>query len=152
MKRFLRSAPICAAAAALVLAAAAGCSAAPGTAPFSGYKWRVIEIDHGGKRTPIPASYAVYLKFAPGGQFGANDPVNYSSGTYQQGSGGFTTRGIASTAAGYAGHDPVLLLSVAAISAFGDDVHAAASLASNQLAVTVGGYLLTCRRDGPAGP
>jgi hypothetical protein len=57
----------------------------------------------------------------------------------------------ASTAAGYAGHDPVLLLSVAAISAFGDGVHATARLAANQLTVTVGGYLLTCRREGPAG-
>jgi hypothetical protein len=53
-----------------------------------------------------------------------------------------------STMAGYAGHDPVVLLAEDAIWAFGNGVHAKVRLAGAQLAVTVGGYLFICQRDG----
>jgi heat shock protein HslJ len=148
--------------AALVSLAAAGCAAtASGTSPksapksapnaqagFAGYKWQVVAIDHAGGETPVPARYTVYLQFTPDGQFGANEPVNYHSGLYHQTGDGFTTRDMASTLAGYAGHDPVVLLSVSAIFAFGDGVHAKVHLTGERLAVTVGGYLLICQRDG----
>jgi hypothetical protein len=141
----------------LVSVAAAGCVAASGPSPtlepnartgFAGYKWLVVTIDHGGKETPVPARYAVYLLFAPDGRFGADEPVNYHGGTYHQTSDRFTTGDMVSTAVGYAGHDPVVLLSVGAISTFDNGVYAEVRLTGDRLAVMVGGYLLTCQRDG----
>ena len=156
MKRIIKSLPMFIAVAALMSVAAAGC-ATTGTSPesapaaqagFAGYKWQVVTIDHGGKETPVPARYAVYLLFAPDGQFGAHEPVNYHGGIYHQTGDGFTTSGMVSTAVGYAGHDPVVLLSVGAISTFDNGVHAEVRPTGDRLAVTVGGYLLTCQRDG----
>src|SRR5215475_10621400 len=158
MKRIIKSLPMSIAVAVLVSVAAAGCAAAangasPTSAPdaqagFAGYKWLVVTIDHAGKETPVPARHAVYLQFAPDGQFGAREPVNYHGGTYHQTGDGFTAGGMASTAVGYAGHDPVVLLSVGAISAFDNGAHAKVRLTGDRLVVTVGGYLLTCQRDG----
>jgi len=158
MKRSIKSLPMSIAVAALVSVAAAGCATtASGTSPesaptaqagFAGYKWQVVTIDHAGKETPVPARYAVYLQFTPDGQFGANEPVNYHSGAYHQTGHGFTTSGMGSTLVGYAGHDPVVLLSVGAISAFDNGIHAKVRLTGDRLAVTVGSYLLTCQRDG----
>lgn len=158
MKRIIKYLPMCIAVAAFVSGAAAGCGiAASGTSPesaptaqagFAGYKWQVVAIHHAGKGTPVAARYAVYLQFTPDGQFGANEPVNYHSGAYHQTGDGFTTSGMGSTGAGYAGHDPVVLLSVSAISAFGNGTHAKVRLTGDQLAVTVGSYLLTCQRAG----
>lgn len=115
---------------------------------FAGYKWQVVAITHQGKETSVPARYDVYLTFTPNGQFGANEPVNYHSGIYRTTSDGFTTSGIMTTAAGYAGNDPVTLLAIDAISAFNDRVHATAMMTGDRLAVTVGSYLLDCTRDG----
>ncbi len=158
MKRIIKSLWLSIAVAALVAVAAAGCApAASGTSPepaptaragFAGYKWQVVTIDHAGKETPILARYAVYLQFTPDGQFGANEPINYHSGAYHPTGDGFTTSGMGSTLAGYAGHDPVVLLSVSAISAFDNGIHAKVRLTGDRLAVTVGSYLLTCQRDG----
>src|SRR5579875_1778476 len=125
----------------------------PGTAPtaqagFAGYEWSVVAIGHDGKRTPIPARYSVYLQFAPDGRFGANDPVNYHFGSYRRTGDGFTIGDIASSLVGYAGADPVTLLAIGAISAFGKGAHATATVAGDRLTVTAGGYTLTCRRDG----
>ncbi len=55
---------------------------------------------------------------------------------------------IVTTAVGYAGKDPIVLLSVDAISAFNDGIHATATVTGDRLAVTVAGYTLTCQRDG----
>jgi hypothetical protein len=158
MKRIIKSLPVSVAVAALVSVAAAGCGAtasgaSPGSAPtaqagFAGYKWQVVAIDHAGKETPVPARYAVYLQFTPNGQFGANEPINYHGGAYHQTGDGFTTGDLYSTLVGYSGHDPVVLLSVGAISAFDDGIHAKVRLTGDRLALTVGSYLLTCQRDG----
>jgi hypothetical protein len=158
MKRIIRSLPMSIAVAALVSVAAAGCgTTASGTSPesapaahagFAGYKWRVVTIDHAGRQTPVPARFAVYLQFTPDGQFGANEPVNYHAGAYHQTGDGFTTSGMASTLAGYAGDDPVVLLAVGAISAFDTGIHAKVRLTGDRLAITVGSYLLTCQRFG----
>jgi hypothetical protein len=117
-------------------------------AGFAGYKWAVVSISHDGKTTPVPAKYPVYLQFTPDGHFGANEPVNYHSGSYQLTQGGFTTSGMAQTLAGYAGHDPVILLSVSAISAFGNRTRALASVSGSTLTVTAGSYTLIAQRDG----
>ena len=158
MKRVTKSLLTSLAIAALVCVAAAGCAtAASGTSPesaptakagFAGYKWQVVTIEHAGNQTRIPARYAVYLQFTLDGQFGANEPVNYHSGAYHHAGDGFTTSGMGSTLVGYAGHDPVVLLSVGAISAFDNGMHAKVRLTGDRLAVTVGSYLLTCQRDG----
>ena len=158
MKRLIRFLSFSVAAAAFVSVAVAACattvsSTAPGSAPgaqdgFAGYKWQVVSIEHAGRETPIPARYGVYLQFTPDGQFGANEPVNYHGGTYRQTGGGFTTSPLNITAVGYAGHDPVVLVSIGAISAFDNGAHAMVRLTGDRLAVTVGGYLLTCQRDG----
>jgi hypothetical protein len=86
--------------------------------------------------------------FTPNGGFGASDSVNYHSGTYHQAVGGFATSSLYTTAMGYVGKDPVVLLAVRAISAFDNGVRAAATLTGDQLTVTVGGYTLIARRDG----
>lgn len=158
MRRIVKSLPVFLAVAALVPLVAAGCNAtasgmssksAPAAhAGFAGYEWQVVAIDHAGRETPVPPRYTVYLQFTPDGQFAANEPVNYHSGLYHQTGEGFTTSDMASTLAGYAGHDPVVLLSESAISAFGDGVPAKVNLTGDRLAVTVGAYLLICQRHG----
>ena len=57
----------------------------------------------------------MYLQFAPNGQYGADDPVNYHFGTYRPTGDGFATSHVAITLSGYAGNDPVTLLAMAAI-------------------------------------
>ena len=112
------------------------------------YKWAVVSISHVGKTTPVPGNYSVFLQFTPDGRFGANEPVNYHSGSYRVTPDGFTTSGLVSTAAGYVGHDPVVLLSVSAISAFGDEAGAQTDVSGSELTVTVGGYTLLTHKDG----
>ena len=137
---------------ALVTLAVAACGAAGGgssmLAGFAGYKWSVVAIGHDGKQTPIPARYNVYLQFAPNGQYGANDPVNYHFGTYRQTGDGFTTSLVAVSAVGYVGNDPVILLSVDAIHGLDDVADASVTVTGNRLDVVAGGYTLTCQRAG----
>jgi len=133
--------------------ALAGCGSAtsakavpPG---FTGYVWRVVAISHDGKTTSIPARPQVALRFSPGGQFGANDSVNFRSGTYRRTVDGFTTSALSSTLAGYAGHDRAVLLAISAIGSFDNGVHATAKLTADRLVVGVGSYTLVCERRGP---
>ena len=121
-------------------------SASPG---FTGHAWQVVAISHGGKVTSIPARLQVALRFSPGGQFGASDSVNFHGGIYHTTGDGFTTSALAGTLAGYAGHDPAVLLAISAIGSFGDGVHATAKLTPDRLAIGVGSYTLTCQRRGP---
>jgi len=136
----------------LLAAVLMGCSSPAGqpatAAGFTGYKWAVESISHDGKTTPVPGKYSVYLQFTPDGHFGANEPVNYHSGSYRVTQGGFTTSGLGQTLAGYAGRDPVVLLSVSAISAFGNQVRALADVSGSTLTVTAGSYTLIAQQDG----
>ena len=116
-------------------------------AGFAGYKWAVESISHDGKTTPVPGN-SVYLQFTPDGHFGANEPVNYHSGSYRATQGGFTTSGLVQTGAGYSGHDAVVLLSVSAISAFSNQVRALANVSGSTLTVTVASYTLIAQQDG----
>jgi hypothetical protein len=134
------------------LALAACGSAAPAKpAPpgFTGYVWQVVAISHDGKVTSIPARMQATLRFSPGGQFGANDSINFHSGTYRTTGDGFTTSTLASTLVGYAGHDPAVLLTIGAIGSFDNGVHATVKLTADRLVVGVGSYTLTCQRRGP---
>jgi heat shock protein HslJ len=130
--------------------ALAACSSATPPRPvspgFTGYAWRVVAISHGGKVTSIPARLQVALRFSPDGQFGANDSVNFHSGTYSTTGDGFITSDLSSTGAGYAGHDPAVLLAVNAIESFGNGVHATVKLTASRLVVGVASYTLTCQR------
>jgi len=146
--RVTRRTPLAIAVAVLLAACSAPAGQAATTAAFTGYKWAVVSISHDGKTTPVPGNYQVYLQFTPDGHFGANEPVNYHSGSYRVTPDGFTTSGLASTLAGYAGRDPVVLLSVSAISAFGDEVPAQTTVSGSALTVVVGGYTLQTRVDG----
>jgi hypothetical protein len=158
MKPTAKSVPASVAVAALASLAAAGCGTVTGGTPanpqsaaqagFAGYKWSVAAIDKAGKETTVPERYGVGLLFTPNGEFGASDSVNYHSGTYHQAGGGFETSSLYTTAMGYVGKDPVVLLAVSAISAFDNGVRATAALKGDQLTVTVGGYILIARRDG----
>jgi hypothetical protein len=91
----------------------------------------------------------VALQFSPGGQFGANDSVNFHSGTYRTTGDGFTTGDLASTLAAYAGHDPAVLLAIGAIGSFDNGVHATVKLTADRLVVDADSYTLTCQRRGP---
>lgn len=144
-------------AAVLLIVVLAGCGSASAHSPsasgpgagYAGYKWAVVTISHDGTATPVAAKYAVYLQFTPDGHFGANEPVNFHSGRYTLTPGGFTTSDVAQTLVGYAGRDPVVLLSVSAISAVGSGAPALASVSGNTLTVTAAGYTLIAHRDGP---
>jgi heat shock protein HslJ len=134
--------------------AACGSTAAGGSSSrggFAGYKWSVVAISHDGTETPVAAHYNVYLQFAPNGQYGANDPVNYHFGTYRQTGDGFRTSRVAVTAVGYAGNDPVITLAMTAISRLDNLADVPATVTGNQLDVVAGGYTLTCQRAGEQG-
>ena len=158
MKPSVRSVPVFVAAAALASLAAAGCGTVAGGTPqnpapgarggFTGYKWTVTAIGQVGRKTTVAERYGVGLQFAPDGKFGASDSVNFHSGTYRQADRGFATSMLYTTAMGYVGKDPVVLLAVSAISAFDNGARATAALSGDQLTVTVGGYTLVARRDG----
>ena len=136
--------------ASLALAACGSATSARPVSPgFTGYDWQVIAISHGRNVTSIPARMRVVLQFSPGGQFGANDSINFLSGTYRTTSDGFATSELASTLAGYAGHDPAVLLAISAIGSFDNGVHATVRLTADRLVVSVGSYTLTCQRRGP---
>jgi heat shock protein HslJ len=148
--RFLAPAGVCIFLTSLALAACGSAtSARPGSPGFTGYDWQVVAISHGGKVTSIPARMQVALRFSPGGQFGANDSVNFHSGTYRTTSDGFTTSALFSTSAGYAGHDPVVELAFSAIRSFDRGAHAMVQLTGDRLMAGVGSYTLTCQRRGP---
>ena len=140
------------AAVALMALAAAACGSTAGGSSmltgFAGYKWSVVAIGHDGKLTAIPAPYDVYLQFAPNGQYGANDPVNYHFGTYHPTGDGFTTSLVAVSAVGYAGNDPVITLATGAISRLDDVADASVTVTGNRIEVVAGGYTLTCQRAG----
>jgi len=147
--RFRALAAVCIFATSLAVAAcSSAASAGPVSPGFTGYDWQVVAISHGGKVTSIPARWRVALQFSPGGQFGANDSVNFHSGTYRATRDGFTTSGMGATAAGYAGHDPAVLLAISAIGSFDNGVHATVKLTGDRLVVGVDSYTLTCQRRG----
>ena len=137
---------------ALMALAAAACGSTAGgssmLAGFAGYKWSVVAVGHDSKQTPVPARYNVYLQFAPNGQYGANDQVNYHFGTYRQTGDGFTTSLVAVSAVGYAGNDPVITLAMGAISRLDDVTDASVTVTGNRLDVVAGGYTFTCQRAG----
>lgn len=123
--------------------AAPASSASPG---FTGYNWQVVDIDHSGKATPIPARLEVDLQFSPSGQFVAFDGIHSYSGTYRTAGDGFTTGVLAVSANGYVGHDPAILLAIGAMGSFGGGARAAVRRTGDQLVVEVGSYTLTCHR------
>jgi heat shock protein HslJ len=126
-------------------------SASPASAGFTGYHWLVVAIRHEGKVTSIPARFNVDLRFSPNGRFLGNDPINSHSGSFRMTPGGFTTSAVASTAVGYAGHNPVILLSQRAMMAFHNGAHATVKVTGTRLVVSVASYTLTCQRHGSAG-
>jgi hypothetical protein len=134
----------------LALAACSATSARSVSPGFTGYVWQVAAISHGGKVTSIPARLQVALSFSPAGQFGANDSINFHSGTYRTTGDGFTTSALSSTLVGYAGHDPAVLLAIGAIGSFSNSVHATVKLTADRLVLGVGSYTLTCQRRGPS--
>jgi hypothetical protein len=153
LDRAARRIPLVVVTGVLLAAVLVACSAPAGragtVAGFAGYKWTVVSISHDGKTTTVPGKYAVFLQFTPDGHFGANEPVNYHSGGYRVTPDGFTTSGLGSTLAGYAGHDPVVLLAVSAISAFDNEAPVLAGVSGNALTVTAAGsYTLVAERDG----
>jgi len=126
-------------------------SASSASAGFTGYHWLVVAIRHEGKVTSIPSRFNVDLRFSRNGRFLANDPINSHSGSFRMTPGGFTTSAVGTTAVGYAGHDPVILLSQRAMMAFNNSAHATVKVTGNRLVVSVASYTLTCQRHGPAG-
>jgi hypothetical protein len=162
--RFVALASACCCLTSLALAACTpAASPRPATSPrpaksgtlasrgFAGYDWIVVAISHAGMVTPIPAGYGADLRFSRAGRFGANDPINYHGGNYRITPNGFATSGMGGTLVGYAGHNPVILLTQSAMMAFGNGAHATVQLTGNRLVVTVASYTLTCQRHGPAG-
>lgn len=135
----------------LALAACGPATSARSVFPgFAGYDWQVVAISHGGKVAAIPARMQVALQFSPSGQFGANDGVNFHSGTYRTTSDGFTTSVLTVSLVGYSGHGPTALLASAAISSFDANARATVKFAGDRLVIGVDSYTLICQRHGPA--
>src|SRR5215469_13288563 len=131
---FLALACACTLLMSLALAACGSATSARPVSPgFTGYAWQVVAISHDGQVTSIPARLQVALRFSPGGQFGASDSVNFHSGTYRTTGDGFTTSAVSSTGAGYAGHDPAVLLAISAIGSFDNGLHATVQLTADRL-------------------
>jgi len=148
--RLLALAGACTLLMSLALAACGSATSARPVSPgFTGYVWQVVTISHDGKVTSIPARLQVALRFSPGRQFGANNSINFHSGTYRTTGDGFTTSAMSITGVGYAGHDPAVLLAISAIGSFDNGAHATAKLTADRLVVGVGSYTLTCQRRGP---
>jgi len=136
---------------ALVAFLLAACSSAGPAGPspgYTGYDWQVVTISHDGTARSIPARLQVVLQFSTDGHFGANDSVNFRSGTYRATAAGFTVDGMGTTLAGYAGHDPTVLLAIKAIGSFNDGVHATANQTGDRLVVGIASYTLSCQRRG----
>jgi hypothetical protein len=152
LDRTTRRAPLVVVTGVLLAAVLSACSApaerTATAAGFVGYNWAVVSISHEGMTTSVPGTYSVSLQFTPDGHFGANEPVNYHSGQYRVTPDGFTLSGLSATAAGYAGHDPVIVLAVSAVSAFGNEAPVLAAVNGNALTVTVSGYTLVAEKDG----
>lgn len=147
---FLALVGVCIFLASLALAGCGSATAARPVSPgFTGYDWQVVAISHGGQETTIPAEMRVGLRFSPGGQFGADDSVNFHSGTYRTTGDGFTTDDLSTTLVGYGGHDPAVLLAMGAMDSFGKGVRATVKLTGDRLVVGVGSYTLTCQRGSP---
>jgi hypothetical protein len=146
--RFLTLAGACLVLVMLPLAACSSASPAGPSPGFAGYDWQVVIISHDGMARSVPPRLKVVLQFSPDGRFGANDGVNFHSGTYRRTGDGFTVSGMATTLIGYAGHDPAVLLAINAIGSFEDGVHATVNLTADRLVVGVGSYILTCQRHG----
>jgi hypothetical protein len=148
--RFRALVGMCIFLASLALAACGSATSARPVSPgFAGYDWQVVAISHGGKVTTIPPRMQVALQFSPGGQFVADDSVNFHSGTYHTTSDSFTTSALTVSLTGYAGHDPAVLLAGAAISSFDVGARATVKFAGDRLVVGVGSYTLICQRRGP---
>jgi hypothetical protein len=135
----------------VALPMAASDSLTPG---FIGYDWQVITISYHGTATNIPASLQAFLWFSPDGQFGADAAANFQSGGFFHTTrDGFTVSdmGAGGPVAGYAGHDPTVMLAINAIGSFyfDDGVHATVKLTGDRLVVGVGSYTLTCQLHGP---
>jgi hypothetical protein len=126
-------------------------ASASSAAGFTGYDWLVVAIRHEGKVTSIPARLEVDLQFSRDGRFLADDSVNSHAGTFRITPRGFATSVLNVTLVGYAGQDPVILLSQDAISAFDNGAQAAVRVTGNRLVVSVASYTLTCLRHGAAG-
>ncbi|MEV4348105.1 hypothetical protein AB0J83_26925 [Actinoplanes sp. NPDC049596] len=116
---------------------------------FTGYDWPVLSISHDGQETRIPAGMRVALRFSPGGQFGANDSVNFRSGTYRTTGDGFTIGDLFSTLVAYSGDNPAVLLAMSAMDSFETNAQATTTLTGNRLVVGVASYTLTCQRGAP---
>src|SRR5260370_33963096 len=114
--RFLALAAVCIFLASLALAACGSATSARSVSPgFTGYDWQVVAISHNGKVTSIPARLQGALRVSPGGQFGADDNVDFHSGAYRTTSDGFTTIALATTSVGAAALDQAGTLAVLAV-------------------------------------
>ena len=138
----------CVALVALLIAACSSARPAGQSPGFTGHDWQVVTISHDETARSIPSRLQVFLQFSPDGHFNANDSVNFRSGAYRATATGFTVGGMGTTLAGYAGHDPIVLLAIKAIGSFNDGVHATAKLTGDRLVVGVASYTLTCQRRG----
>jgi hypothetical protein len=122
---------------------------------FVGYSWRLAHVTTGGLSFdvhPLSPSDPPLIQFTSGGQYGASDGINYTSGTYALTKSGFEARFGATTLVGYAGTDRD---ETAVIDAIGDlvgqiPVTVSASSSSDTITMTVKSYELTFRRDGDA--
>jgi hypothetical protein len=122
-----------------------------GSAPWVGYTWRIVEVQHGTTSTSIPAALNGFVAFAPDRTLSANDGVNFYSGIYVVDGNGYRPNNAGATLAGYVGKDPVQLALIAAVRALtGSDAVATASNATDNLQLAVDGYTVTCIEQGVA--
>ena len=126
----------------------AGRPAANSGTALADTRWRVVTVTDPGTRTAI-TSRRVIVDFIAGGEFHADDDVNYYSGKWRATSGGLDITNVGTTLAAYGGNDPAVLAAQRGIGALTSSTTAVrVRLASDALRLTAKGVVLDLVRDG----
>ena len=123
-------------------------SAAPGHASYAGIHWVATQVWRSGVPNTLPAAMAVTVDFLPSGSVVFSDGVNAISARWSPLSGDAVRLGeVASSAAGYVGHDAAQLAAIVAVQEMTSPPDAGQQSPSD-ITVTRTGDTLTLARAG----
>jgi hypothetical protein len=116
-----------------------------------GFKWRIVEVQHGGSTIEIPAKLNGFVSFTHDRHLLANDGVNAHFGEFHLDGGGYRVSTMGVTLVGYSGNDRAQLALVGAVQAVTEQTTVvSAALQGDRLNLSRSGYRLTCTKAGAA--
>jgi hypothetical protein len=116
-----------------------------------GFRWGIVEVQHGGARVTVPRGRRGYFALTPGGGLVADDTVNNYAGRFTAAANGYQVTIMRVTAVGYGGHDPIVLALIEGTQALTDEgADLTARLTGTRLELSAGSYHITAARVGPA--